>query len=102
MHKVIEESQELQFKENRGDAANRNAVELKQNIKIPEEIFYLFSEEGPDGKMREITVKNLQTLEKYGQGAAARNYTKQLKIEFVKDIASKDKETFFGGFYSFC
>lgn len=46
--------------------------------------------EGPDGKKREITVKNLQTLEKYGQGAAARKYTKQLKAEFVKDIASKN------------
>ena len=44
---------------------------------------------GPDGKKRVISVKNVQTLEKYGQGAAARNYTKNLKAEFVKDIASK-------------
>ena len=45
--------------------------------------------EDPHGKRREISVKNLQTLEKYAQGAAARNYTKQLKVEFVRDIASK-------------
>ena len=50
--------------------------------------------EDPDGKKREITIKNLQTLEKYGQGAAARKYTKQLKAEFVKDIASKDIHIF--------
>ena len=45
----------------------------------------------PDGKNTKklISVKNVQTLEKYGQGAAARNYTKNLKMEFVKDIASK-------------
>ena len=49
MQKVIEESQLLNFKENRGEAANRNAVELKQNIKIPQEILYLFSETTPDG-----------------------------------------------------
>ena len=40
----------MQFKENRGEAANRNAVELKQNIKIPTEILYLFSDVGPDNK----------------------------------------------------
>ena len=44
MQKVIEEQQLLQFKENRGEAANRNAVELKQNIKLPQEILHLFSE----------------------------------------------------------
>ena len=44
---------------------------------------------GPDGKKRLISVKNVQVLEKYGQGAAARNYTKNLKMEFVRDIASK-------------
>ena len=46
MQKVIEESTFLRFKENRGDAANRNAVELKQNIKIPQELLYLFAENG--------------------------------------------------------
>jgi len=56
--------------------------------------------EGPDGKKREITVKNLQTLEKFGQGAAARNYTKQLKAEFVKDIASKCTIHFFHFLFS--
>lgn len=35
MQKVLEENQQLRFKENRGEAANRNAVELKQNIKLP-------------------------------------------------------------------
>lgn len=43
----------------------------------------------PDGKTRQIDVKNLQTLEKFAQGAAARNYTKNLKTEVLKDIASK-------------
>jgi len=43
------------------------------------------------GKKREISVKNLQTIEKFSQGAAARNYTKNLKAEFIKDIASKSK-----------
>jgi hypothetical protein len=30
-------------------------------------------------------------LEKYGQGAAARNYTKNLKLEVIKEIASIKK-----------
>ena len=49
MQKVLEEKQLLDFKENKGDAANRNAVELKQNIKIPQEILYLFSEVDQSG-----------------------------------------------------
>lgn len=51
MQKVIDENELLHFKEKRGEAANRNAVELKQNIKIPEEILHLFSEVGKDGKV---------------------------------------------------
>jgi len=51
MQKVIDENELLHFKEKRGEAANRNAVELKQNIKIPQEILYLFSEVGKDGKV---------------------------------------------------
>lgn len=53
MQKVIEENELLHFKEKRGEAANRNAVELKQNIKIPQEILYLFSEQGNDGKSQQ-------------------------------------------------
>ena len=53
MQKVIEENELLHFKEKRGEAANLNAVELKQNIKIPQEILYLFSEQCNDGKLQQ-------------------------------------------------
>ena len=42
-----------------------------------------------DGKDRVISLKDVHTLEKYGKGAAARNYTKKLKTDLIKDIAGK-------------
>ena len=40
-----------------------------------------------DKKERTISTKNIKVLEKYAQGAAARNYTKKMKFEMVKEIA---------------
>jgi len=36
-----------------------------------------------------IKTDHIATLEKYGLGAAARNYTRNLKAEFIREIASK-------------
>jgi hypothetical protein len=77
MQKVIEESQLLNFKENRGEAANRNAVELKQNIKIPQEILYLFSETKSDGNVMLadiIKVSCIHTFESCPQSKCAIAY----------------------------
>ena len=38
-------------------------------------------------KERTISTKNIKVLEKYAQGAAARNYTKKMKFEMVKEIS---------------
>ena len=62
MQKVIEENELLHFKEKRGEAANRNAVELKQNIKIPQEILYLFSEQGNDGKSQQAQIEKVSCI----------------------------------------
>ena len=40
-------------------------------------------------KSKTISAKDVKTLEKFGQGAAARNYTKKLKFEMVQKIGSK-------------
>ena len=40
-----------------------------------------------DKKERTISTKNIKVLEKYAQGAAARNYTKKMKFEMVREIA---------------
>ena len=45
IEKLVEENQEIAFLNNRGAAAKRNAVELKQSLKFPMEILYLFSDE---------------------------------------------------------
>ena len=39
-----------------------------------------------DNKTRTISKKNQETLEKYGAGAAARNYTKNMKLNAISDI----------------
>jgi len=44
MEKVIEENQTNFDLNNRSAAAKRNAVEMKQNLKFPEELLYLFSD----------------------------------------------------------
>ena len=36
-----------------------------------------------------ISKKNLQTLEKYGQGASARREAKKLQMEHLEEIAGK-------------
>lgn len=42
-----------------------------------------------DMKTRTISKKNVKTLEKFGQGAAARNYTKQMKKDMIREITRK-------------
>lgn len=42
-----------------------------------------------DKKTKTISKKNVTTLERYSLGAAARNYTKNMKIDFIREIASK-------------
>jgi len=42
IEKLVEENQEIAFLNNRGAAAKRNAVELKQSLKFPTEILHLF------------------------------------------------------------
>ena len=44
IEKIIEENQEMYFLNNRGAAAKRNAVELKQSLKFPNELLSLFSD----------------------------------------------------------
>jgi len=41
-----------------------------------------------------ISKKNLQTLEKYGQGAAARREAKKLQVEHLEEIASLQKPVY--------
>lgn len=45
MEKVIEENQASFDLNNRAAAAKRNAVEMKQNLKFPPELLYLFSDQ---------------------------------------------------------
>ena len=78
MLKVIEESQLQQFKDNRAEAANRNAVELKQNIKLPQEICYLFSEVGKKGEVELAVIDKIScihTFESCPQSKCAVAYT---------------------------
>jgi hypothetical protein len=42
-----------------------------------------------ENKQHTISKKNASTLYRYGKGAAARNYTKKLKADLIKDIACK-------------
>lgn len=44
MEKVIEDNQAHFDLNNRAAAAKRNAVEMKQNLKFPLELLYLFSD----------------------------------------------------------
>lgn len=50
-----------------------------------------------DMKSRTISKKNIDTLEKYGQGAAARNYTKNMKQEAIKEITQLKKPCYKDG-----
>ena len=45
MEKVIDENAQNFFVMNRGAAAKRNAVELKQNVKFPQELLWLFTDQ---------------------------------------------------------
>ena len=45
MERVIEENAQNFFIMNRGAAARRNAVELKQNLKFPTELLWLFTDQ---------------------------------------------------------
>jgi len=45
IEKLVEENQEIFFLNNRGAAAKRNAVELKQSLKFPMELLHLFTDE---------------------------------------------------------
>ena len=47
VEKVLDENQEKFFKMNRDQAAKRNAVEMRTNIKLPVEILHLFGEKNP-------------------------------------------------------
>ena len=53
MEKVIEENQSIYFMNNRSSASKRNAVELKQTFKFPNEVLYLFS--GQDKQPAQVT-----------------------------------------------
>lgn len=51
----------MYFRDNRADAANRNAVELKQNIKLPQEVLILFSE-AQQGKFMQSTIERISSI----------------------------------------
>ena len=75
MVKVIEENQQNYFKLNaKGDAAGKNAVELKTNLKFPTQILYLFSDEdGEPATVRKISC--IHMFESAPQNKIAISYT---------------------------
>ena len=42
-----------------------------------------------DKKTRTISRKNIDTLDKYSQGAAARRYTNKMKLDVIREITRK-------------
>lgn len=58
MEKVIEDNQAHFDLNNRAAAAKRNAVEMKQNLKFPLELLYLFS----DADKQPATIDKISSL----------------------------------------
>ena len=55
MEGVIEENEQMFFINNRDQAQKRNAVELKQTLKFPDELLALFGSKGNPAKMERCT-----------------------------------------------
>jgi ureidoglycolate hydrolase len=56
MEKMIEQNQEDFFMMNRGEAKKKNAVKLKETLRFPSEILYLFA--GSDSKPASVSKVN--------------------------------------------
>jgi len=55
MEQVIEENEQLNFFNTREKAAKRNAVEMKQNLRFPEELLTLLEYNGTAAKLTRVT-----------------------------------------------
>ena len=66
MEKVIclnlEEKAVHYYKLNKEDAAGRNAVELRLNLRLPEEVLYLFGEQQEDGSCVPATIEKISCM----------------------------------------
>lgn len=56
MLKVLDESAKNAFlKNSKGEAANRNAVEIKCNLQFPKQLLYLFSADGKQAAVQKVS-----------------------------------------------
>ena len=72
MEGVIEENEQMFFINNRDQAQKRNAVELKQTLKFPNELLALFGSKGNPAKMERCT--SLHMFESSPQSKCAVSY----------------------------
>jgi len=76
MEKMVEENQTIFFMENTAAAAKRNAVELNQEIKFPQDILLLFATE--DGQPAELLrITSIHMFESAPQYKCSISYTIQ-------------------------